>query len=409
MNKVTLGVGAVICVGILGIGIFYAVNKPAAVTPGTIVEMPSVGAEKVVYSKVLGHTDRGWLRSRLLIAAVDGSGKEVLIEDIAADFLFVPERDEVVVLDHGEQKIEILSLRTREWRTVFDAKKFGTEFIGDGLPGTSMALLSADKTQLVFPAGNQYAEHSKVVLLNLVDHSVPAKIIYSPGHSVVLRYWDAADRIYGYPDAHKGICTPPTPQFSIRSSGQKAKTAFDLEEFFNGENLPSPNRNYFISSRENPQGPLFLGMCDFRAQGVLKLYSVQDDAVSILASDPSKNFLAKQWTADSRHFVYEVSSYPQWSGNPADTAVGSERTEGFVVYNVASGTNLVLRTQTELNAWLKNNDSGAQHTVKFSETTATEYPEDKNLYIDGVLVDSVEKLPWGGGPAVFTVLGFTEN
>lgn len=417
MSKLVIGIIAFIFVGIFSAGTFYIFNKSTVapsvqdnynldnkkVNNGTT----PTAKEKIVYTKHLGYTDKGeseWSQYGLIVSDIDGSNKEVLVNDVAADFLFIPERAEVVIIDHIGQKIEKLSLKTKERQTIFDSKSFGVEFIDDGIPGESMAILSPDKTQLVFLAGNQRFKHSKVILLNLIDHTIPARIIYSPGYSIVLSYWDNTDRIYGY--AYRGTCSNFSPQFAITSSGKVSQPLFSIQEL-RGQNLLSPDRNYLSSLQENPQGPLEQGMCETHAYGILKLYSVKDDTTLTIESNPLKNFSAK-WTSDSKYLIYKVYSYSQWSGNPTDTYIGDVQTEGFVVYNLSTKAKTILKSRIELDGWLKNNDPGASHIIKFSNTTNIERPEDKNLYIDGKIIDSVEIL-WSAGPAVFDVLGFIKN
>lgn len=356
--------------------------------------------EKVIYQKIV-ETKKGENYSNLMIANIDGSEKQILVGDILADFLLVPERNEVIIIDNGNKEIKKLMLKTQERIKIFDFQEYGIKFI-------NKALLFSDKNKLIFSGGVDIFDQPKIMIINLVDSDIQPKIIYDPGYSISLEYWDSVDRIYGYKAVYTDTCKHSYP-FLINSNGESLKTTFSIQEFFNFGDVVSlsPNGKYFARVSEHPEGHLTLGMCAGHLLGILRIHFVKNDSILTIELDKSKTFSIRNWTEDSKYLIYKVFSYRTWRASNSSVINDKEEVnlEEIIAYNLDTKEKIKFKSDIEVDNWLKK-IYPTFHIVKFSENTYSERPEDKSLYIDGRVVDFVDKLPWGGGPAIFDVLGF---
>jgi hypothetical protein len=409
---------AVLCVG------FYMLSQKKTEIPSSVINTPTTTLETVgtitmlsdglypqkiqsgewaVYQKVTNFDEGN--RSDLIVAHPDGTEKHILAKNLLADFLFIPERSQVVILDHRNKKIDTISLVTGEQRTVFDFEKFGVVQVGEGTSGYSPITLSPDKTKIVFSAGNDYTQSSRVFIVDLVDETKQPREIYketNPRYSVKINGWDSMGKIYGYlTEASDG---GGGGHLVITETGAKTTTPLGGKEF-NGFYMLSPDGKYFINSQENPNGPLFRGMVDHRAYGVVKIIAAETGEEITIESNNRIDVSLMQWTSDSKYAMYKVFSYPEWSGKLSDTNVGKS-VNSYAVYALGTKEKKTLNSMDEVKKWLVAHDPAVSHVVDFATDTSADHPDDKNLYIDGIRVDSVEKIDWYSGSPVFNVLGF---
>lgn len=367
--------------------------------------------KKIIYQKT---TNGNW-GSDLIISNIDSSDRQILVENTTADYFLIPQTKEVIMINYSDEsdKIEKISLESMQRQVIFDSADFGAQNIGNGSSSSSGSVLSFDKKQIVFPIGNSVSDHSKIVLLDFSSKKPEAKIIHNFDYAVLLNYWDSSDKIYGREEIHAGVCSQGSLSV-IKPNGEKTDSYFYSEEYLSDQDTPSfpnrfsvsPNGNYFASAQDHQEGPVFIGMCTSRGRGLLKLYSTKGKLISTLRSDSKREFSIERWTPDSQYLIYEEFSWPEWSGVLSDFEIGQKQPEGFVAYNVLTSEKLTLKSSSDLSNWLKENYS--LPIVKFAKYTSEERPDDRHLYVDDKMIDTIKELPWGYGPAIYKILGFIE-
>lgn len=338
------------------------------------------GMEKVVYTKASYNGLVFGLTKDLVIANIDGSFKDTVLQDIPdtsglSRFILLPETKEAVLAVPGVttlQKIDFekINLETRE-RVKLGTyeQKFGVELQG--------AIVSPDQKKLLFTTSG-----TKIFLMNL-DKSgdVPSEPIYTAESGMLIpEIWDEKGNVY----LSNFSCFPCSPREPEKNTDGKLVSMLQMNTsskrlvfFRNIESYAfSADNNYFAWVEHQDDDPNLK----------VKVYSLKDDAIWFV--DSCKVLPETLIWRDATHIQYKVADeYSQYAN---------------VVYDVESH----IKDMNPIPPSYKI-EGRITHDIKIEEGLERGSVKGAKLYINGILIDKIEELSISyGHSSAFEVIGF---
>ncbi len=384
MKKILIIIGALILIyGVVVVGVFIK----DSFSPVTVHDTQDT-TQAVIYSKV----DESGSAYEIIKSDISGTNKQVIGKtNYRTDNIgLIPSLGEVIYHDFETNNIKSIPLSGDPEKVIYTPPE---DYM------INHARASADKTKVAIALISQRGSQSgKIVILNLNDNSVIPFIEKTEYIGNAIKEWDKEGRIVLFPQSEKdcsyGIF------FAYDQNGKEIKNSFYTQsDFVNGSNVTSPDYKFTLSAEPNKKAPIEASICDNYTNGTLVLYAVSTGKKDIIESDIDHRYTPVEWSQDSSVVIYRVDAIE----GKAEVDV-TFLFDKYVAYNIATKEKKEFESLEDVHEFLFT--TFPKELVFYaSDTTNIDKPEDKSLYLNNKVFDSIDKLPWSGGPAAFEVLG----